>query len=352
MRASHMSVRLADAETARLLGGVAGALISLALTPSDVAVAEEIDTYLAGFAPFEFRADEASPIVLVDRDTDKFRNFSNANAFKMVNVEVSRQGALGEVDPETELSKYTVIERALGAFVPAVTEANATKLFEPRAAAARRIKWALDLDRESRVWTLLTTSGSWATANKTTLGGTANWNGGSTSDPILDIQTRIEASAQIVTDIWMNPQVAHAFLRHDKVRDHMRQMLGDAAPAPGAVGASGAVSRVDFQIPGLPPIHVVPAKKLNESTSALDYILNDSCILTSRPPGGMPTSGQEIATSHTFRRRGPSGVGFTSREYFVDERGLDGGRMLVAGHAEDVKMIASTVGGAIFDIIQ
>ena len=356
-KSQYMSVQLADPETAALLGARAGETIRLALAPADVTIVEEIDTYLAGFAPFEFRADAACPVVLVDRDSYQFRTFGSNNAFRRVNVEAGNQTGINEVDPESSLGTYRVIERALGSYISAVVEENATALYQPRLAAARRIRWALDLDREVRFWTLLTTLGNWAVANRTTLLAGFQWGGpagvGANSDPITDIQTRIEASAQPVSGIWMNPQVGHAFLRHPLVRDHMRQMLGDSAPQPGLVASAGQnQAGVDFVLPGLPPIKIAPAKQLNEVTNALDYVLNDTVVLVTHPVMGAPTSGQEINTCTTFRRRGTSGTGYQSREYFVNERGLEGGTMLVAGHAEDIQIVANNCGGGIFDVIQ
>ena len=51
-----------------------------------------------------------------------------------------------------------------------------------------------------------------------------------------------------------------------------------------------------------------------------------------------------IQTVRTLRTKGPSGTGWTSREYFVNHRGVDGGTMLVAGYTEDVKFVANNAG--------
>lgn len=331
------------------LGGLKkGEILKLALLPDDVRISEELDTFVAGVHFFGNRQDEVSAPILVDAPRFKYRRFSKNNVYKRVNLESSWQAAVPEVDPETDLVDVVVLPRALGSFIPAVTE-SVPGSYDPAQAASMRIRMALDLDREKRVWDLLTTSGSWAAANRTTLGAGFQWNGGVNSDPIKDLQDRIEASAAPVTGIYFNPQVSHAFLRHAKVRDHMRQMLGDAGAAQIAQGAL-AQAATDYGIPGLPPFHVVPGKILNETTSALDFILNDSVVLATAP-GGAP-SPEQIQTCATFRLRGPSGTGFTSREFFEDRRGLDGGRMLVQGHAEVVVMISDTAGGAIFDVIQ
>ena len=339
----NLAVQLA--EDSRELGKRAGSVITLALTPADVNISEELDTFLAGFTPFAFRADEVSPPTLVEKDRDQFRTFDDDDAFQEVDVEASIQSPVRQVDPRTSLTEYRVIERSLGSFIPAAVEAQASPLYDPRMASGRRIQNALALNRERRVWTLLETIANWNAANHQAVAN--DWNDQVNGDPILDIQERIEASAQPVTGIWFNPVISHRFLRHTKVRDHMRQMLGDSPVATATQDGAGVQDALDYRIPGLPPFHVAPGKRKNTAGTALEFILSDVTVLITAPPGGVPTSGEEIQTLQTFRRRGPSGTGFTTREFFVNERGLDGGTMMVSGHAEDVRFIANTAGGLI-----
>jgi hypothetical protein len=327
--------------------------VRFALAPDDVHIAHEIDTFLAGLSQLgAYRADEACPVVLVDKNTDKFRTFGQNNVFKQVEVRTSRQAGIREVDIETALSTYLTEERALGAFIPRATEAQAT--FDVKAGHAARIQEALSLDREMRIFGtggLLTTSGNWNANNIATLAGPAQWDDSENCDPIVDIQERIEASAQKVTGIYFNPAVAHAFLRADRVRSHMRQMLGDNAPGADAIAAASVQESVDFVIPGLPQFHVVGAKVLNETTSALDFILGDSVVFVSYPQTGAPVDGKRTMTAVTWRERGLSGNGYTTREFEVNGRGLQGGTMMVSGHAEDEQMIANNCGGLILDVL-
>jgi Ca2+-binding RTX toxin-like protein len=334
------------------LGHRPGQPLQLSLSPDDVHEEEELSTYLAGYAPTGFRADEASKVVLVDHDKDKFRNFSSDDAFLRVDVKGSIEGAIPEVDPIPEINQYQVVDRFLGSFVNDITEQNATKLFRPRQQAMKRVKWAIQLDREHDTWDLLQAVASWDAANVVTLGAGFEWNGGGSSDPIFDLQARIEASAQLVTDIWMNQTAGHAFLRNALVRDHMRQMIGDGA-ANGALGdvANAQARAVDFQIPGLPPIHIVAGKSRAVTGAALSFILGDHVVLTTSPPG-VPSDGMEIASSYTFRRRGRVGTGFETREFRVENRGPQGGTMIVASMADIAVMTGNNVGGLIRDAVQ
>lgn len=331
--------------------GRQGQRVTLSLAPADVHDPSEMPTYLAGYKPFGFRADEASPVVLVDRDEDKHRDFSSDDAFRSVVVKGSTSGAVPEVDPKSSLSTYKVVERYVGAFVPQQTRDNASNPnYDPLMAASRRCRTALELDREVDVFsTLLGVAGSWDTAVRTAVAGGSEWNQAG-SDPILNIQTAIEKSFQIVNAIWINQKVAHAFLRNANVRDHMRQFFGDSAVSGMAreVARAGETN-VDFAIPGLPPFKVVASKIKNETTGALDYVLPDVAVLATTPPG-VPTSGEDIASTWTFRRRGPSGTGFEVREFFVPNRGPLGGTMVVVSQADVAKMTANNAGGIITNV--
>lgn len=347
----RMSIVLAESSPL----GQAGQRVNLELTPADVHDPTEIPSYLAGYKNWEFRADQASPVILVDNDEDKFRTFSEDDAFQPVHVKGALTGAIPEVDPRSSLDSYKVVDRYVGSFVPAVTENQSGNNYNPRMAAARRCRRALELDRELDVLGpsgLITSVANWSADQVNALGAGENWNGGASADPIAAIQESVEASAQPITEIWMNQTVANVFIRTDSVRDHMRQLLGDSSASSIAQQlAAGATTSftTDFIIPGLPPIKVVAGKYKNTAGS-LTYIMPNYVVLTTAPPG-TPMDGEEIATSYTFRRRGPSGVGLEAREFTVEGRGPHGGTMVVVALADVAKMTGSNCGGIITGVI-
>jgi len=332
----------------------AGERVTLALQPSDVHDPQELATYLAGYKPFQYRADELSKVVLVDNDEDKYRAFDSDDAFRKIEVKTSGMAKVQEVDPQSALTTYKVVERAIGSFVPDQTQSQGGNSYDPLMAAARRCRRALELDREIDVFgtPLLGTTTNWASTVRTQVAATYQWNGGANADPIKDIQDAIGKSFQPVTEIWMNQTVAHTFLRNDTVRDHMRQMIGDqsAQNLIGNVSMAGSMN-IDFLIPGFPPFRVSASKVKNESTSAVDYVMPNYVYLVTTPPG-VPMDGEEIATTYTFRRKGPSGVGFEVREFRVEDRGSLGGTMVVASNADIAKITGSNCGGVIYDVIQ
>lgn len=328
--------------------------VALALTPSDVHDPTEIPTYLAGYKPFQYRADEFSPIVLVDHDSDKYRQFSSDDTFRRVDVKnIANSLTIPEVDPQTSLTTYKVVDRAIASFIPDETESNATNPnYRPRMAAARRCRRAIDLDREIDVLGSgtdgLALNTSWAAAVRIALGAGQNWNGGINSDPILDLHNMIEASFQVITEFVMNHRLANAFVRHPKVKDHFRQFVGDGA-LQGAINQLGQSGKnpVDFAVPGVGVIKVTSSKVKNETTGALDYVMPNCVVGLTVPDAQFPLDGEEIATTYTFRRRGPSGTGYEAREFRVDNRGPLGGTMVVVSQADDNVFTANNAGGHI-----
>jgi hypothetical protein len=340
MSARFLSIQLASAQDAALF-----------VNPIDTYTIEEIDTYLPGYKPFGgWRADEVAQAILVDKDQGKYRKYDLANVFRLLKVETSYQAKVGEVDPSTSLATYATIQRALGSFIPDDTRAQ--QGYDVEKAAARRIQDALVLERENRVWELLDTSGSWNALQRTTITSDYFWDTGAQADPIADLQRRMRASHQPVTGTYLGLRCAHALLGHPKTRDYCRFMLGDAQLSAAIQQAAGATSdtALDFSLPGLPPFHIVGAKKLNETTGDLDELLSRDVVMVSNPPGD-PQDFDRIQTIKTFRVRGPSGTGFTTRMYRVEDRGLNGGDMLVSGHNEVIAMVADNAGGLIINAI-
>lgn len=320
--------------------GVKGERVSLDLTPSDVREASEMDDAIFGYKNFSYRADEASPVILRDHQTDKYRTFSSDNAFLRVSVKGDARGNISEVDPGSALSTYAAEAKFLGSFVPNSTSSEAS--YDMKLAAAHRIKNALDLDREVDVWSLIGTATNLDSSVRIAKTTNENWNAGSSSTPITDLQNLLKNSAQPISDIFMNRIVADALLNNSQTTTWLAKMLGSR-------GADTLFSSVDgksdFQFPSMPPIRVVESQSTATPGGSRSYCLGNVVIGVSKPPG-VPTSGEEVATSYTFRKRGMSGNGYQSREEWLGTRGLEGGYLVIGG-TEDVPKVTSTIAGGI-----
>lgn len=320
--------------------GRAGQLVSLDLAPADVHDPTELPTYLAGYQVEGLVADLASPPIPTDASTDKYRSFTQDNAFLAIDVKTGIQAKVPEVDPETSLSQFTVIERACGSFIP--DRVSAQSSYDVRRAAMERCKRALALDREIDVSTLLTTVANWNAANRITLGASAAWNNGSAADPIKDLHDRLEASLQKVSRILMPRHVSNAFTRHPAVRDHLQSMIGSR----GADELLDQQESDSYKLPGIPRIFVTDCKHTTTPGAAPSWTWGNDVVLVTIPPG-VPTNGEAISTSYSWRLNGPAGVGFVTREFRVEDRGSLGGIFVVAAMAEVAVMPGPNCGGLI-----
>jgi hypothetical protein len=332
--------------------GRTGQVVNLALTPADVSTPEEITTFVGGYSNAEYRADQASPIVPVDAEKGYYRTFNSTDMFKLAAVK-GDGGKTNEIDPDSDVDEYKVLFRKVGSFID---RRLAKGKYDAELAATKLCLNVIGLSREHDVFrTLRGTNTNWDSSVRTAITGDDVWKDsggdpGSTSNPIRDIQDAIEKSALSVNGLFMNPKVSHAFLRHSEVKDHMRQFLGDNSPA--AATAKAAMTHAestDYQIPGLPPIHVCAAKYVNDS-DALEYVC-PNCVILTHTPATIPDDGSDIASSYTFRFDGPGGTGFYVRKYEVPARGPYGGEMVVVTVADVEKMISNISGGIITGII-
>jgi hypothetical protein len=200
-----------------------------------------------------------------------------------------------------------------------------------------------------RVAALVGASGSWNAINVVTLGATFNWNGGSASDPIKDIHTRMEQSLGEVSGIVMSEPLWHAFQRSAAVQKYF-VYKNSASPLPD-------VSQMQA-ILQLPPIYVGRMKVKSPSTGALSYIWGNSVILIRQPDQMPPTTQDDVASAYTFRWNG-SGVqdgqasgGFIVREFFNQVRGSQGGTQIVILHHDAEVQTSGYVGGLLLAAYQ
>lgn len=313
------------------LGGAkAGEKIMLAVTPSDTAQVTELESYLGGYSQGGFGQDILAPIVPIDKETTKRRDFSHYNAFAPVEDRVGRDGAINQVEHQSAVVQFTTEEHALAAFIPYAAENDAVGSYNVRASHSQLIKDKLDLNSEIRWFDKATTVGTWNASNYTTITTDYRWNTGTTKDPLADIRARIKASWCPVTDILMNIEVSGYFLADTKVKAAADFVLGTGGAKGNLIVESAVTGIQSFKLPGLPPVHVIDSRKF--TSGAMSTILADDVILINRP--STLSGGNTLASFLRMRYRGRSGTGYTVNEYVPYGRGLNGGTMLEAGFAD------------------
>jgi hypothetical protein len=333
------------------------------MSPSDVHDPTEMATFLAGYKNATFRHPEMCQVVPVNYDEDKYRIFDSSAAFKPVQVKTDDDAPPAEIRVTSSLTNYKVVVRRIAAFIPDPTMRQVTNPgYDIRFIHMERCKTAIDLDLELDVLGpsgLLTTAANWGTNQTVTLAAGFQWGSGigssagvgANSDPIHDLRNMRDNSNQRITSFWMNEHVAGIFLDHPSVRDYMRQNYGDSVP-----GADIKAIRddddsvVDFKLTGLGTFHVVCSRVENSlgTPATTGYVMPDQVIGVVQP-AGVPTNGERIASAYNFRRRGPAGVGFYTREVRFEARGA-GGTMIIVEEASIPTMTSKYSGGQIVGV--
>jgi len=171
-----------------------------------------------------FVADFLAPRVRVLKASDKYaiwdkeamRHYQTIRADKSESV-VFEQGFTS--------ATYSTDSYAIKGMVSPKERANSDQPLNPEIKLMRNLQRVLDLDREVRVSTLVTTSGNYGTGHTITLGaaGTAPWDdfGNVDSDPLRDIALAVSTiwdSTQLIADSICIPfPTAQKLARHPKL---------------------------------------------------------------------------------------------------------------------------------------
>lgn len=308
----------------------AGQKIMLAVSPADTTQVTELETYLGGYTQGGFAADILSRIVPVEKETFKRRDFSHLNTFAPVEDRVGRSGAINQIEHASATVEAKTEEHALAAFIPYASENDAVASYNVRAAHAKMIRDKLDLNREIRTFDKATNITTWNSNNYILITANFRWNTGTTKNPLGDVRTLIQNSWAPVTDVIMNVNVSGYFLADTGVKAAADFVLGTGGSKNGLLVEPAVIGIQTFRLPGLPPVHVVNAKKY--VNGAMTSILADDVILLNNPT--TLSGGDTLASFLSMRYRGRSGTGYTVNEYVPYGRGLNGGTMLECGYAD------------------
>lgn len=319
------------------------------LGPGDVHIPSAMPNFASGYKNEPPLADIACPVLMANKQVDDYWQFAKEDAFqRAAPTGGAGGGQVAEVAPRLASSQYSTRERALGGYVSTQLEANADAPLRILQATTKRVMNALVLEREMRVQSLLRTSGNWDSGLVATLGAGFQWNGGASSDPVKDLQTRIENSWGAPTGILMSEKAWHAFVRNPVVRGYYAYK-SDTAPLPTPQQMQAILD--------LPPIYVSKMKYIN-SSGALDYIWGPDVVLIRQPEEMPPTSQEDVATAYTFRwnvqnpKDGVANGGLIVRQFFNQHRGSLGGLQIVVVHHDAEVFTSKYVGGLIVNAWQ
>jgi hypothetical protein len=327
-----------------------GRLVTMDMSISDVHIDQAAANVLVGYKNTDFIADLVAPVVKKQMVSGIYYIADPNDSFQLVQGAVSAPGAaVKEISPRIAKDQYAAQPNALAAFVPTELESAADSPIRPGMLASKRVWQALMMGREYRVATKLTNASNYASGNVLALASGAKWNGGTSSDPVANLLSLVDAATVQPTHIVMSYRAFITFFQNQQVRNYTQYKEG-AETLPDYERTS------IYRFRGLPPI-IVSTLKYRAADGTLQYVWGNNPVLVRVPPNGLATDGEDVATMVTFRwvinaedARVQDGI--SVRSFFINDRGPNGGRKYVVNHYDDEKLVAADVGGIITGVIQ
>ncbi len=167
-------------------------------------------------------ADDVLPRVGVGAQTFKYLKHTKEDRFTLPDTKVGRKSSPNEVDFSATETESSTQDYALDDPIPQADIENAPQNYDPLGNAVEGLTDLIMLDREKRAADLVFAAAQYATANKTTLSGTSQWNDTANSNPHTDIMTGLDAcimrpNVMVIgraawTKLAMHPKIAKAVL--------------------------------------------------------------------------------------------------------------------------------------------
>lgn len=285
-------------------------------------------------------ADLLMPRIRVDSQAFKWSKYALADGFTIPDTKVGRKSATNQIDWTATEQNDSVNDYGLEDVIPysdilaaqGSMNVQGTMPIDPEARSAQLLEDLVQLDRENRVATLLTTLGTYPSANRTTLSGTSQWSDFTNSDPVQAILTALDTPIMRPNVLWMGQAVWTKFRSHPKVTAAIVAMGGNASVG-GSVVSREAVAAL-FELDEV----IVGKSFLNSAkpgqTATLSRTWGKHAGLIYRSPNLLSTT-----NNITFGFTAQWGDKVAGEIAFAPNVGLRGGKIIRVG--ESVKEVVA-----------
>lgn len=306
--------------------------IELSLDPSDVRLQPLLNQAALMYEDYEFIADAVAPVQLVSERSAQYYLEDKDNVLYEMDAEIGQNADGKEIDDALTPDTFKVVSRALlGKTLRAAANENPSVVNRSR--TVERVRRRMMRLREIRTAKIFGTSTNYPAANRRVLGGTANWNGGSTADPIADILYCMENIDAPVTDTVMSDLMWHAAQQNAQLKAILASQFDN----------KGVLRPADFSLYfGIPNFHISRAEYIAKGASARSRIWSTSAVMLFN----VNSNEQERTFARTHRLNIGAG-GFMTQTWFdpkVGEQGADWTKLVCA---EAEKLIDNTRGAII-----
>jgi hypothetical protein len=279
------------------------------------------------------------PIVKVNKRSDVYYIYNKADAYKLVDDRLTSKGMANEIDWGVSDTNYSVKDHGLGDWLSQDSIDNADNPLQPEIDTNDFLNSALDVAQEKRVVDIIFSASSYPVGNKTQLTGQDQW-GGTTDDPIDDIQTAIEACFMRANTLVFGVEAWLKFRKLPEILDACKAMAG--ATLKGGMVSAAEVAAL-FEVEKI----LIGRSRYNSSNpgqaAAFTRLWGKHvAALYVNPSPGIKTVTFGATFSETLR--------FTSRD-FDPKRGIKGAHYIRPAWNSDEKIIASDCGYFIEDAV-
>jgi len=286
----------------------------------------------------DFIADRAMPRVLVGSPTFRYGVHRLGDWFNIPDTKVGRTSRPGQVETGVDEAEASTEDYAIDVPVPNYDMAVAPPNWDPYARAVEYGANVIALDREKRVSDILFNAANYATANKTTLVGAAQWSDGA-SNPYIAITDAMRGMLVAPTKLVIGATAYYALARHARILDAM-------------AGTTGARREATAeQIAGLLGLSeiIVGRAKVNTAkkgqTPALTDIWGDkAALIVDGSASGDVTAGNSFAITAQFQ----TAISGTIED---PNLGMRGGRYVRTGEAVKELLTATDLGFLWSDVV-
>ncbi len=174
------------------------------------------------------------PLVKVAKRSDKYFIYKKEDSYRLADDAVIAKGLPNEITWGVLEDSYSVVDHALGDWVPQEVIDNADNPLSPEADTALFLNLLLDVAEEKRVADVVFNANTYPAGNKVALSGTGQW-GGSADDPIGDLMSAVEGCFMRANTLVFGAEAWAKFRQLPEVLDAVKpfgsQTAGFATPS-------------------------------------------------------------------------------------------------------------------------
>ncbi|MDA8168674.1 MAG: hypothetical protein M0Z59_03120 [Nitrospiraceae bacterium] len=270
------------------------------------------------------------PVVKVQKRSDKFFVYQKEDSYRLADDAVAPKGLPNEITWGVLEDNYSVVDHALGDWLPQEVIDNADGPIQPEADTVDFLNMLLDVRQEKRVADIVFSQATYPAGNQTALSGTAQW-GGTTDDPVGDVMNAVEGCFIRANTLVFGAEAWAAFRKLPEVLEAVKS-VNTGANGFATAGEVAALFEVEHVLVGR--ARYITSKEGQPSAYTRLWGKHCAALYTASNPGL-----RSITFGLTF-----SEMAREVQRDFDPKRGVKGAHYIKAAWNSDEKAVAPELG--------